>query len=161
MSIEFPTLETEPKNIKLTDMPYPNLQDYLGASHAFYAMNKIPLDESYYDPEKDEFVIEREVPLESQAYQGYAHGGFISTLLDTGAGMIAMIKASEMGKSVVTKELIINFLLPLEVGTSIKVVGKITESKENGSQTTASIIQTGDKERVLAKGTAKMRYRSL
>ena len=47
------------------------------------------------------------------------------------------------------------------MGTSIKVVGKITESKENGSQTTASIIQTGDKERVLAKGTAKMRYRSL
>jgi uncharacterized protein (TIGR00369 family) len=161
MSIESPMLETESSITKLSDLPYPNLQEYLEESADFYALNKIPLEESYYDSEKGEFVIEMTVPVESQAYKGYAHGGYISTLLDTGAGMASMIKASEKGQSVVTKELVINYRLPLEVGSLIKVVGKITTSEENGSEATASIIQMGEKERVLARGIAKMRYRSI
>jgi uncharacterized protein (TIGR00369 family) len=161
MSIESPTLEAAPAVIKLTDLPYPNLQEYIEESENFYALNKIPLDSSYYDSEKEEFVIEMTVPAESQAYKGYAHGGYISTLLDTGAGMMSMIKASELGKSVVTKELTINFRLPLEVGSLIKVVGKIANNEENGSEAIASIIQIGEKERVLARGVAKMRFRSV
>ena len=75
-----------------------------------------------YDEENKELVIEMTVPETAQAWEGFAHGGYLATLLDTGAGVAGFMEAIKMGKGIVTKEIDkITYKLPIPVGSLIKV----------------------------------------
>ncbi len=138
---------------------YSVLAKYLESSEKFYSHNGIPLPEALYDEENKELVIEMTVPETAQAWEGFAHGGYLATLLDTGAGVAGFMEAIKMGKGIVTKEINnITYKAPIPVGSLIKVRGKIVSIEENVVNTEGyiSLVIEGKERRPFVYCTAKM-----
>lgn len=154
-------IETNKKNRSLESLveEYPVLAKYLESSKKFYEQNEIPLSNAEYDGENKELIMEMKIPESAQAWEGFAHGGYLATLLDTGAGVAGFMEAIKLGKGIVTKEINnINYKLPIQVGSLVKVRGKIMSISENtvNVQGTISLITDGKERRPFVFCTSEM-----
>lgn len=85
-----------------------------------------------------------------QSYSGILHGGMVATLLDTAMNQCLLLRDIHA----FTAELVIRFLNPVQVGSTVRIIGKfikqrhnvffmqgsISSGKTNFAQATASFI---------------------
>lgn len=144
-------------------LEYSDLDKYLSSSAKIYKILHIPLENSYFDYEKNEFVIEMDVHQDFQAHDGCMHGGVESFLMDIGGGIASFIEALKLGKNVITREMVreandIKYRLPIKIGDKIKVVGKIKGiDGDNFTATTVIYLKKGEKELPAVRGVVEMK----
>ena len=104
-----------------------------------------------------EAVVECDV---SEAYantQGVAHGGLISGLIDTAAGIASKLGAGDAHLPVATVSLTINYHRPGRVGHSLRAVARSV----SGKSTLSCAIEVHDDEgQHIASGLATLRART-
>jgi uncharacterized protein (TIGR00369 family) len=76
-------------------------------------------------PESGSAETSLEVPLYFQGWRNVTHGGFLSTILDE----VMAHACIGIAKAAVTAEITVRFRKPVETGTRIRAVGKVTERK--------------------------------
>ena len=138
---------------------YPVLAEYLESSKKFYEQNQIPLSSAEYNQEKKELAMEMTIPEFAQAWKGFAHGGYLATLLDTCAGVAGFMETIKLGKGIVTKEIgNITYKLPIQVGSLVKVRGFIISIDENiiNVEGTISLVIEGKERKPFVSSIAKM-----
>lgn len=147
------------KTLRLLKSEYPDLDKYLSSSAKIYKILRIPLENSYFDYEKNEFVIEMDIHQDFQAHEGYMHGGVESFLIDIGGGIASFMEALKLGKNVITREMNdIKYRLPIKIGDKIKVVGKIKEiNGDDFTATTTIYLKKGEKELPVVRGVVEMK----
>ena len=89
------------------------------------------------------------VPADLQGWQGFTHGGIISTMLDE----VMVWAAAGREIETVTAEINVRFKNPLPTNHTIKVEGKVTEERKRLIIAEAKAF---DEERVYAEATGKL-----
>ncbi|ELR66631.1 hypothetical protein C942_04329 [Photobacterium marinum] len=89
-----------------------------------------------------------DVSARYQGYDGFLHGGMISTLLD--AAMTHCLFAQ--GIQALTAELTVRFSTPVEIGQKVRLKARLTGQRRGIYQLEASIT---DEQQLLARATAK------
>lgn len=89
------------------------------------------------------------VPAELQGWQGFAHGGIISTLLDE----IMVWAAAGRDADAVTAEMRVRFKNPLPTNHAVKVEGRITGERKRLIIAQAKAF---DSNKVYAEATGKL-----
>jgi uncharacterized protein (TIGR00369 family) len=76
-------------------------------------------------PEKGSAETTLEVPTWFSGWKQMTHGGFLTTILDE----IMAYACIALGQAAVTGEITVRFNKPVRVGTRIKAVGKVEQSR--------------------------------
>ena len=125
------------------------LRSYLASSKEFYEANDIPISDTTWNQDTGEFVLEFVTTRTSQAYEGLCHGGFTAMLLDS------ISRLSILGKKYqndnFTDQISIKYMRKVEVGATIRVIGKIDSNDEKHASVSAYIIDVSKPTKVLAK----------
>lgn len=104
-----------------------------------------------------EAIVECEVSEPYANTQGVAHGGLISGLIDTAAGIAAKLAAGDPRLAVATVSLTINYHRPGRVGRTLRAVGRHV----SGAGTPCCAIEVHDDQgEHIASGLATLRARS-
>ena len=104
-----------------------------------------------------EAVVECEVSQPYANTQGVAHGGLISGLIDTAAGIATKLAAGDARLAVATVSLTFNYHRPGRVGRTLRAVGK----RIAGSGTPCCAIEVHDDQgEHIASGLATLRARA-
>ena len=70
------------------------------------------------------------VPAHFSGWKNMTHGGFLSMLLDEAMAHACIRSAgSETDRTAVTAEMTLRFKKPVETGSTVRIVGKLTETK--------------------------------
>jgi uncharacterized protein (TIGR00369 family) len=93
-------------------------------------------------PESDPHaaIVECEVSMPYANTQGVAHGGLISGLIDTAAGIAVKLAAGDAQLPVATVSLTINYHRPGQVGRTLRAVGR----RISGSRTPCCAVEVHD-----------------
>jgi acyl-coenzyme A thioesterase PaaI-like protein len=91
-------------------------------------------------PEGDLSVTEFVVPPRYQSWKGVVHGGMIALILDEAVGWAAWHR----GHPGVTGKLEVRYRLPLRIGESVRVVGRVDKIRRTLVYASASIQRTSD-----------------
>jgi uncharacterized protein (TIGR00369 family) len=100
-------------------------------------------------PEKGSAETRLTVPDWFQGWRKVTHGGLLSTILDEVMAQACIAIA----KSAVTAEITVKFLKPVETGTRIHALGKVTQTKGRVIHTQGWI--TGESGTAAAEATAR------
>jgi uncharacterized protein (TIGR00369 family) len=104
--------------------------------------------------DKGSAVVECDVTSEYTNTQGLAHGGLVSGLIDTAAGVAVKFAEGKPRLKVATVSLTINYHRPVRVGRTLRTVGR----RLSGSGTPCCAIEVHDDEgEHVATGLATMR----
>lgn len=104
-----------------------------------------------------EAIVECEVSEPYANTQGVAHGGLISGLIDTAAGIAAKLAAGSPRLAVATVSLTINYHRPGRVGRTLRAVAR----QVSGTGTPCCAIEVHDDQgEHIASGLATLRARS-
>lgn len=103
-----------------------------------------------------EAIVECEVTPPYANTQGVAHGGLISGLIDTAAGIAAKLGAGDAQLPVATVSLTIHYHRPGRVGRTLRAVGR----RVSGTGTVSCAIEVHDDQgEHIASGLAALRAR--
>ncbi len=94
-------------------MRIPILAQYMESSKNFYNFFGVDLEIATYNEETKELTFIAAVPKTYQAYENQLHGGASAALLDSVAGIVAVIEAGKEGKKSMTGSLTIKYLRPI------------------------------------------------
>lgn len=127
------------------------LSSYFASSCEFYDTNNIPIQDTTWNSETGEFTLDFKTPKYSQAYEGICHGGFTAMLIDSILRL--PILGKKYNKEDFTDELFIKYMRKVEVGATIRVVGKIDSVNEKHVKIFAQIVDISKPTKVLARGS--------
>jgi acyl-coenzyme A thioesterase PaaI-like protein len=96
-------------------------------------------------------VCEYEVPVRYQSWRGMVHGGMVALMLDEAVGWAGW----HAGRPGLTGRLEVRYRRPLEVGTRVRVVGKVERVRRSLVYAAATIDRLSDGERI-ADATATL-----
>ena len=103
-----------------------------------------------------EAVVECEVSPPYANTQGVAHGGLVSGLIDTAAGIATKLAAGDATLAVATVSLTVNYHRPGRVGHTLRAVARVI----SGKGTVSCAIEVHDDEgQHIASGLATLRTR--
>ena len=104
-----------------------------------------------------EAIVECEVSPAYANTQGVAHGGLISGLIDTAAGIATKLGAGDVDLPVATVSLTINYHRPGRIGRTLRAVARSI----SGKGTVSCAIEVHDDEgQHIASGLATLRART-
>ncbi len=89
------------------------------------------------------------VPADLQGWQGFTHGGIISTMLDE----VMVWAAAGREIETVTAEMTVRFKNPLPTNHTVKVEGKVTEERK---RVVLAEARAFDSNKVYAEATGKL-----
>jgi len=102
---------------------------------------------------EDGVVSFTSIPSTYCGFDGMAHGGIISTLMDETAAYSLFARYGKLG---VTRELGTRFLKPIPTGVRLKVVGRVASFTPPTAEVTMAIYGEGDE--LLAEGKSSWSF---
>lgn len=149
-------MNSSERRIVVSSLNIESVQDLLLSSREAIAAYNIPIGDALWSAEDSALYLKMRTSSLHQGQKGICFGGFTAALIDLTAGFAGFVKAAEIGKIVLSRDLSVSFHRPVPINSLLEVHAKVEGVEEDGMVSSAKIIKAGG-EKILASGILVMK----